>query len=151
MSRAPSGYPLFNTPAALARAIASTGWDACSTASNHTLDQGQFGVDATIAALDRAGVEHAGSYRSAQAQRRPAILTAKGLRVVFLSYTEHTNGIGLPAPWSVNLARAGRILAEARGVRGRRSSSSTCMQATSTATPRARSSAGCCARGRSPP
>lgn len=57
--RPPSGYPLFNTPPALARAIASVGWDVCSTASNHTLDQGQFGVDATIGSLDRAGVAHA--------------------------------------------------------------------------------------------
>jgi len=116
-SRPPSGYPTFNTPPALAAAIASTGWDVCSTASNHTLDQGQFGVDATIKALNRAGVAHAGSYRSAQARRRPAILTAKGLRVAFLSYAEHTNGIPLPAPWSVNLARADRILAEARRAR----------------------------------
>ena len=116
-SRPPSGYPIFNTPPALARAIASTGWDVCSTASNHTLDQGQVGVDATIAALNRAGVEHAGSYRSAAARRRPATLTAQGLRVAFLSYTEHTNDIALPAPWSVNLARADRILAEARRAR----------------------------------
>lgn len=34
-----------------------------------------------------------------------------------MSYTEHTNGIPLPAPWSVNLARADRILAEARRAR----------------------------------
>lgn len=71
------------------------------------------GSASTIAGLNRAGVGHAGSYRSAAARRRPAILTAKGLHVAFLSYTEHTNGISLPAPWSVNLARAGRILAEA--------------------------------------
>ena len=116
-SRPPSGYPSFNTPPALARAIASTGWDVCSTASNHTLDQGQSGVDATIAALNRAGVEHAGSYRSAAAQRRPALLTVNGLRVAFLSYTEHTNGIASPAPWSVNIAQAERILAEARRAR----------------------------------
>ena len=116
-SRPPSGYPIFNTPPALARAIASTGWDVCSTASNHTLDQGQSGVDATIAALNRAGVEHAGSYRSAAAQRRPALLAVNGLRVAFLSYTEHTNGIALPAPWSVNIAQADRILAEARRAR----------------------------------
>ena len=116
-SRPPSGYPLFNTPRALARAIASAGWDVCSTASNHTLDQGQFGVDATIGSLDRAGVAHAGSYRSAAARRRPAILTVQGLRVALLSYTEHTNGLALPAPWSVNLARAERILADARRAR----------------------------------
>lgn len=115
--RAPSGYPRFNTPRGLAGAIKSTGWDVCSTASNHTLDQGQFGVESTIGALNRVGVRHAGSYRSAAAQRRPTILTAKGLRVAFLSYAEMTNGIPLPKRWSVNLARADRILAEARRAR----------------------------------
>jgi poly-gamma-glutamate capsule biosynthesis protein CapA/YwtB (metallophosphatase superfamily) len=116
-SRAPSGYPLFNTPRGLARAIKWAGWDVCSTASNHAIDQGQFGVDSTIGALNRAGVRHAGSYRSAVARRRPTMLKAKGLKVAFLSYAEHTNGIGLPHPWSVNLARAGQILADARRAR----------------------------------
>ena len=65
----PASYPVFNTPPELARAIAQTGWRACSTASNHTLDQGQRGIDDTIRALNRAGVRHTGSYASA-AQRR---------------------------------------------------------------------------------
>ena len=46
----PRGYPSFRTPAALARAIRATGWDACSTASNHTLDAGQCGVNTTLRA-----------------------------------------------------------------------------------------------------
>jgi Bacterial capsule synthesis protein PGA_cap len=49
----PAGYPVFNTPPALATAIGQTGWWACSTAATHTLDQGQNGVDGTIRALDR--------------------------------------------------------------------------------------------------
>ena len=36
-----------------------------------------------------------------------------GVRVAFLAYTEFTNGIPLPHPWSVNLAGAARILADA--------------------------------------
>ena len=64
------GYPSFRTPAALARAIQATGWDACSTASNHSLDAGQCGVDTTLRALDRAGLRHAGSSRSQAEQRR---------------------------------------------------------------------------------
>ena len=43
----PTGYPTFNTPPALATAIAQTGWRACSTAATHSLDQGQAGVDDT--------------------------------------------------------------------------------------------------------
>jgi hypothetical protein len=113
----PTSYPIFNTPPELATAIHQTGWRACSTASNHTLDQGQRGVDDTIRALNRAGVRHAGSYSSAAAQRRPLIMMVKGIRVAFLSYTEFTNGIPLPHPWSVNLASAARILSDAHRAR----------------------------------
>ena len=113
----PRGYPRFRTPPALARAIRVTGWDACSTASNHTVDAGQAGVKSTIRALDRARVRHTGSYASLRARRRPLILRARGVRVAFLSYTAGTNGIEPPRPWSVNLAGAARILRDARRAR----------------------------------
>ncbi len=113
----PTSYPVFNTPPELATAIHQTGWRACSTASNHTLDQGQRGVNDTIRALNRAQVRHAGSYSSAAAQRTPLIMVVKGVRVAFLSYTEFTNGIPLPHPWSVNLASAARILYDAHRAR----------------------------------
>jgi poly-gamma-glutamate synthesis protein (capsule biosynthesis protein) len=118
MTPAPAtGYPVFNTPPELATAIRQTGWRACSTAATHTLDQGQRGVDDTIRALDRAGVLHTGSYTSAAAQRTPLIMTVKGVRVAFLAYTELTNGITSPHPWSVNRASAARILSDARRAR----------------------------------
>jgi poly-gamma-glutamate synthesis protein (capsule biosynthesis protein) len=113
----PRGYPVFRSPPAVARAIRATGWDACSTASNHTLDAGEAGVDSTLRALDRAGVRHAGSSRSRRARDRPLILRARGVRVAFLAYTTTTNGLPPPHPWSVNLARAGRILLDARRAR----------------------------------
>ena len=53
--RPPTGYPVFNTPPALATAIKRTGWRICDTASNHSLDEGQYGIDQTGLALDRAG------------------------------------------------------------------------------------------------
>jgi poly-gamma-glutamate synthesis protein (capsule biosynthesis protein) len=46
-------------------------------------------------------------------------MTVKGVRVAFMSYTEMTNGIPLPFSWSVNLASAPRILADARRARRR--------------------------------
>lgn len=111
----PTGYPIFNTPPALAQAIRQTGWKACSTAATHSLDQGQTGVVDTIRALDQNGIRHAGTYASAATQRTPLILTVKGIKVAFLSYTELTNGIPSPHPWSVNRAENVRqILAEAR-------------------------------------
>ena len=44
----PAGYPRFNTPPALAGAIKWAGYDVCSTASNHSLDQGQSGIRTTV-------------------------------------------------------------------------------------------------------
>lgn len=113
----PAGYPIFNTPPALAGAIRQVGFKACSTAATHTLDQGQTGVDDTVDALDRAGVLHTGSFKSAAAQRRPLLMTIKGVRVAFLAYTEITNGIPSPHPWSVNRTVAAQILADARRAR----------------------------------
>jgi hypothetical protein len=116
----PTGYPLFNAPTELADAIAATGWDACSTASNHSLDQGQEGIEATLRALDRAGVAHTGSYDSARAQRRPLIVEAEGAKVALLAYTTDTNGLPLPEPYSVNLAEEpDQVIADARRARER--------------------------------
>ncbi len=113
----PRGYPVFNTPPALARAIRRVGWDACDTASNHTLDLGQHGIDETIRALSRAGVAHTGSARSAQSARRIVVLRAKGMRIAFLAYTAVSNGQQPPHRWSVSWASAPRILADARRAR----------------------------------
>jgi hypothetical protein len=110
----PTSYPIFNTPPALAQGIKATGWDVCDTASNHSLDQGQSGIDDTGKALDDAGIAHTGSFPSAKTQRRITMLRVKGVKVAFLAYTTDTNGIPLPHPWSVNIASADRILDAAR-------------------------------------
>jgi poly-gamma-glutamate capsule biosynthesis protein CapA/YwtB (metallophosphatase superfamily) len=110
----PASYPIFNTPPALAQGVAATGWDACDTASNHSVDQGQEGIDATGKAFDKAGIEHTGSFPSPTAQRKLVMLHVDGVRVAFLAYTTDTNGIPLPNPWSVNIASASRVLADAR-------------------------------------
>jgi hypothetical protein len=115
----PAGYPSFRTPPDLAAAIRSTGWDACSTASNHSLDAGQPGIDSTIAALRRAPVSFDGTARSPRGRRRFPILERRGVRVAFLSYTTLTNGQAIPHPWSLNFAGPRTILADARRARRR--------------------------------
>jgi poly-gamma-glutamate synthesis protein (capsule biosynthesis protein) len=50
-------------------------------------------------------------------RRRPLLLRAQGVNVAFLAYTQTTNGLALPHPWSVNLAGAERILRDARRAR----------------------------------
>lgn len=115
---APSGYPRFNSPRSLALAIKWTGWDACDTASNHTVDRGQAGIAATLGSLDRWHIGHTGSARSAAEARRILIMPVKGIKVAFLAYTYGTNGLPLPSSWSVNLIEPRRIVAD--GLRARR-------------------------------
>ncbi|MGH2976206.1 MAG: CapA family protein, partial [Solirubrobacterales bacterium] len=113
----PTSYPIFNTPPALADGIKATGWDVCDTASNHSFDQGQTGIDDTGKALDHAGVVHTGSFPSAAAQRKLVIRDVNGVKVAFLAFTTDTNGIPAPHPWSVNIASPGRILDDAKRAR----------------------------------
>ncbi|TGA87662.1 CapA family protein, partial [Streptomyces sp. MZ04] len=114
-----TGYPSFKSPPQIARALRATGYDSCSTASNHTLDDGAAGVRRTLAALDKAGVKHAGSGRTAAEGRSPAWLRAGGAKVAQLAYTYGTNGYPLPKgkPWTVNLMERDRIVADARAAR----------------------------------
>ncbi|MFE3601696.1 CapA family protein [Streptomyces sp. NPDC059142] len=114
-----SGYPAFVSPPQLAAGLRATGYDSCSTASNHTLDDGADGVRRTLDAFDKAGLKHTGSARSAAEAGRPALLTAGGARVAQLAYTYGTNDQPLPdgQPWAVNLVDERRIVADARAAR----------------------------------
>jgi len=110
-----SSYPLFSVPPQVVPALRHTGYDACTTASNHSIDQGFDGLSRTLRTLDRAGVPHDGTARTAAAQRKPLVLEANGARVAVLSYTYGTNGLPLPEgkPWSVSPIDTERIIREA--------------------------------------
>jgi len=115
-----SGYPTFSTPRELATAIRAAGYDTCSVASNHSMDQGSRGVAVTLTALDRAGVGHSGTARSAAEARTAEIHLVHGVRVGLLAYTYGLNGgDSRPAgqPWLVNFISAQRVLADARAAR----------------------------------
>jgi poly-gamma-glutamate synthesis protein (capsule biosynthesis protein) len=116
---APAGYPSFRTPPALAGAIRASGWDVCSTASNHSLDAGQYGIDSTLRALRRARIPRDGTASSPRGRRQFPIVEVRGLRIAFLAYTALTNGQALPQRWSLNFAEPRRILADARAARRR--------------------------------
>ncbi|MEU6372698.1 CapA family protein [Streptomyces sp. NPDC046909] len=114
-----TGYPAFKSPPEVAKGLAATGYDGCSTASNHSLDDGADGVRRTLDALDREGVRHAGTARSEDEARTVTMLRAGSAKVAHLAYTYDTNGYPLPQgqPWAVNLIDEGEILADARAAR----------------------------------
>jgi len=86
-----SGYPEFAVPAEIAKGIAAVGFDACSTASNHSFDRGLPGVKATLDALDAAHVKHSGTARTKEEADTPVIVS-HGLKLGLVSGAYGLNG-----------------------------------------------------------
>ena len=119
------GYPTFSGPPQVVSALDAIGYDACSTASNHTFDQGAEGVTRTLDALDAAGIAHAGSARTPSEAEQTTMVdveTTEGpVKVGLLSYTYGFNGIPYPASetfWANEIDEQ-EILADAATARQR--------------------------------
>ena len=100
------GYPRFAVQPEIVTALAGAGYDLCSTASNHSLDDGTEGLVRTLDALDAAGIAHTGTYRSEAESIEPRIVEAGGVRVGHVAATFGLNGAPLPdgREWSVDVA-----------------------------------------------
>ncbi|HYF73398.1 MAG TPA: CapA family protein, partial [Nocardioides sp.] len=98
-------YPVFAAPHEIAPWIGSMGWDACTTASNHSMDTGVDGIVETADQLEAAGVAHVGTFRTPAERRTPVILTTdSGVRVGIVAATYGLNGFVLPDghEWAVS-------------------------------------------------
>jgi poly-gamma-glutamate synthesis protein (capsule biosynthesis protein) len=100
------GYPLFQGPPQIATALKQTGYDLCTTASNHSFDGGAGGVDRTLNALEKEGLKHAGTARSRAEAEQTTIIDVGGVKIASLSFTFGFNGLPYPngQTW-----RAGKI------------------------------------------
>lgn len=118
-----SGYPIFSVSPQIAQDIADSGWDGCSTASNHALDRGLPGVASTLDALAGAGLGSAGTNKSSATAGAPQLYQVSSggrtITVAQLAATYGTNGIPIPssAPWSVQLIDSDQIIDQARAAR----------------------------------
>jgi len=112
-------YPLFSAPPEVVTGLRWAGIDACTTASNHSLDQGLEGLLRTVKTLEESGLEYAGTAVSRKDARTPTILDVNGVSVALLSYTYGTNGLPIPseARWSVPLIDVDKMLRDARRAR----------------------------------
>ncbi len=113
-------YPVFAAPPEIATWIGSMGWDLCTTASNHSVDQGYDGLVRTANLLERAGVGHVGTFRTAAERRRPVIHTTdQGVRIAVVGGTYSLNGFPAPAgrEWSISMWDVRNLLAQARAAR----------------------------------
>jgi poly-gamma-glutamate synthesis protein (capsule biosynthesis protein) len=114
-----SGYPLFSSPPEVADAVAWAGYDGCSTASNHSVDQGFDGVLETLAALESAGLGQAGMAATRADSRDVTTYDLDGVTVAHLAATYWLNGLPMPAqaPWAVELIDVDRLLRRAERAR----------------------------------
>lgn len=96
-----AGYPEFSVPPQILDGLLATGYDACTTASNHTLDQGVDGLTRTVDALDAAGLAHDGSSRTAEEAATPTVIDTAGGRVGLISMTYGLNTGPPDEPWMV--------------------------------------------------
>lgn len=115
-----STFPRFGIPAQIAGGLASAGYDRCSTASNHALDRGAAGVDATVNALEAAGIDQSGMARTPE-EAVQDVFSVGGIKIAHLSYTFSFNGLPLPKgePWRSNLIDPALIIADAADARVR--------------------------------
>ena len=117
-SEALSTYPFFGVPPQITDAIANSGFDRCSTASNHAYDRGIDGIDATISALTASGLGQSGMASVAN-DIEPKIFLVKGVKLTHLSYTFGYNGLRLPddQQWRSAIIDPERILRDAKTAR----------------------------------
>jgi poly-gamma-glutamate capsule biosynthesis protein CapA/YwtB (metallophosphatase superfamily) len=116
------GYPSFAVQPEIVGALAGAGYDLCSTASNHSLDDGTDGLVRTLDTLDAAGIAHSGTYRTQAESLQPTIVDVGGVRVGHAAATYGLNGGPPPAgrEWEVaveDLPDVGAMLAAAARAR----------------------------------
>ena len=114
------GYPLFAAPPVIASTIKDLGWDLCTTASNHTMDQGWDGLVRTVDDYEAVGIQVAGSYRTEEESSKPVIYTTEdGVKVGIVSQTYGLNGMpkARGKDWSVDLMNADAAIADAKAAK----------------------------------
>jgi len=117
----PSGYPHFSAPAQMVPEIRRAGWDGCSSASNHSADQGRPGIVDTLNAFDAAGLGVSGTARSpetATPQFYEVKVDEKTVRIAHISVTNILNASAvkgfIPARWELNRSTPDEVIEQAR-------------------------------------
>lgn len=78
---------VFTGPPGGAEVMSKGAFDIVSTANNHAWDYGKRGLIETLDNLDRVGIAHVGTSRTADSPMGPAILERKGHKLAFFALT----------------------------------------------------------------
>jgi len=105
-------------PYELAQGLVDTGFDRCSTASNHSYEVGDQGINSTLDALDAVGITHHGTARTPEEAATIELLDVNGVKVAHLSYYRTPRSRDQKNEWRVNdghqVARIAADVAAAR-------------------------------------
>ncbi|HKU34394.1 MAG TPA: CapA family protein, partial [Paenarthrobacter sp.] len=112
-----SAYPSFNVPPQIVAASKDIGYQACTTASNHTIDRGTEGLLRTLDALDAAGLKHTGSYRTEAASKEILMLKTPAATIAVIAGTYGHNGQIPEYPWLVDELDPAVMIAKATQAR----------------------------------
>ena len=109
-----TGYPLFNSPDAMAKTFRNSGFDLVTTANNHTFDRGYQGAMRTLEVLRSSGLDTIGTYTNEEESKVYLIKEIRGVRVGYLAYSYGTNGIPIPVDkaYCFNLLDRDQILSD---------------------------------------
>jgi len=100
-----TGYPMFNSPDALADALVNAGFNILGTANNHSYDRREIGVLRTLEQLRDRDLVAVGTNASFAEREQIHIVDKHNISMALLAYTYGTNGIPVPEdkPYLVNL------------------------------------------------
>lgn len=99
-----SNYPMFGTPTEMADSLTSVGFDVVCHASNHALDKGLPGIQASLAAWKKhPEVTALGIHDSQEDADQIHVVEKNGVKLALLDYTYGLNGFPLPEPYTVDL------------------------------------------------
>lgn len=101
-----SGYPAFNSPTEIGRALVSAGFDVILHATNHTLDKGVKGVNNTFDFWDGyPDIAVLGINKTQEERNTVPIMEKNGIKIAMLNYTYGLNGYKIPEnrPYIVNM------------------------------------------------
>jgi poly-gamma-glutamate capsule biosynthesis protein CapA/YwtB (metallophosphatase superfamily) len=107
-ARLPGKGIWFRSAPEFAQELADAGIDVVTLANNHVLDYDDPAFDETLSNLSAAGIDVCGGGKNMAEARRPAVLSANGISVAFLGYSEFAH-----IYWSV--ARPKRFVAGEAG------------------------------------
>ncbi|MFC1503952.1 CapA family protein [Spirochaetota bacterium] len=87
------GYPRFNAPVKLLKALKSTGFDIVTTANNHAMDQYKSGLLNTLRAIRDHDFVNVGTSAIKNSTNRIYFTNSNNIKIAFIAYTYSLNGI----------------------------------------------------------